>query len=48
MVVYEAPNGMISLLVESSKAAVVAGEDESHYGALMFHYRNEGRFEVIT
>jgi hypothetical protein len=35
-------------LVESSKAAVVAGEDESHYGALMFHYRNEGRFEVIT
>ena len=48
MVVYEAPSGMISLLVESSKAAVVAGGDESHYGALMFHYRNEGRFKVIT
>jgi anti-sigma factor RsiW len=48
MVHYEAPSGMISLLVESSKAAVVAGGDESHYGALMFHYRNEGRFKVIT
>jgi anti-sigma factor RsiW len=48
MVVYQAPSGMISLLVESSKAAVVAGGDESHYGALMFHYRNEGRFKVIT
>jgi anti-sigma factor RsiW len=48
MVVYEAPSGTISLLVESSKAAVVAGGDESHYGALMFHYRNEGRFKVIT
>jgi hypothetical protein len=48
MVVYLAPSGTISLLVESSKAAVVAGGDESHYGALMFHYRNEGRFKVIT
>jgi anti-sigma factor (TIGR02949 family) len=48
MVVYEAASGTISLLVESSKAAVVAGGDESHYGALMFHYRNEGRFKVIT
>jgi anti-sigma factor RsiW len=48
MVVYLAASGTISLLVESSKAAVVAGGDESHYGALMFHYRNEGRFKVIT
>jgi len=48
MVVYEAPSGTISLLVESSKAAVVAGGDMSHYGALIFHYRNEGRFKVIT
>jgi mycothiol system anti-sigma-R factor len=48
MVVYEAPSGTISLLVESNKGAVVAGGDESHYGALMFHYRNEGRFKVIT
>jgi hypothetical protein len=48
MVHYEARSGTISLLVESSKAAVVAGGDVSHYGALMFHYRNEGRFNVIT
>jgi anti-sigma factor RsiW len=48
MVHYEARSGTISLLVESSKAAVVAGGDVSHYGALMFHYRNEGRFKVIT
>jgi anti-sigma factor RsiW len=48
MVVYEAPSGTISLLVESSKAAVVAGGDESQYGALLFHSRNEGRFKVIT
>jgi anti-sigma factor RsiW len=48
MVHYEAPSGTISLLVESSKTAVVAGGDESYYGALMFHYRNEGRFKVIT
>ena len=48
MVVYEAPSGTISLLVESSKAAVVAGGDVSHYGALMFHYRSEGRFKVST
>jgi anti-sigma factor RsiW len=48
MVYYEAPSGTISLLVESSKEAVVAGGDVSHYGALIFHYRNEGRFKVIT
>jgi anti-sigma factor RsiW len=48
MVHYEGPSGMISLLVESSKAAVVAGGDEIRYGALTFHYRNEGRFKVIT
>jgi hypothetical protein len=48
MVHYEAPSGTISLMVESSKAAVVAGGDVSHYGALVFHYRSEGRFKVIT
>jgi anti-sigma factor RsiW len=48
MVVYEAPSGIISLMVESSKAAVVAGGEEIHYGTLTFHYRNEGRLKVIT
>jgi hypothetical protein len=48
MVLYEAPSGPISLLVESSKAAVVAGGDEVQNGALIFHYRQKGRFKVIT
>jgi anti-sigma factor RsiW len=48
MMVYEAPGGMISLMVESSKAAVVAGGEEIHYGTLTFHYRNQGRLKVIT
>jgi anti-sigma factor RsiW len=48
MVLYDAPSGKVSLLVESSKAAVVAGGDEIRYGALVFHYRNDGRFKVIT
>jgi hypothetical protein len=30
--VYEAPSGIISLMVESSKAAVVAAGEEIHYG----------------
>jgi anti-sigma factor RsiW len=48
LVVYQAPSGIISLTVESSKDAVVAGGEEIHYGALTFHYRNEGRLKVIT
>jgi mycothiol system anti-sigma-R factor len=48
MVLYKAPSGIISLLIESSEVAVVAGGDEIHYGVLTFHYRNEGSFKVIT
>jgi mycothiol system anti-sigma-R factor len=48
MVVYKAPTETISLMVASSKSAVVAGGDEIHYGALTFHYRNKDRFKVIT
>jgi anti-sigma factor (TIGR02949 family) len=48
MVVYDAPSGIVSLLVESSKVAAVAGGDEVHFGSLIFHYRNDGRFKVIT
>jgi anti-sigma factor RsiW len=48
MVVYEAPSGIISLMIESSKAAIVAGGEEIRYGTLTFHYRNEGRLKVIT
>lgn len=48
MILYKGPSGIISLSVESSKSAIVAGDDEIHYGTLTFHYRNEGRFKVIT
>jgi anti-sigma factor RsiW len=48
MVFYTAPSGTVSLLVESSRAAVVAGGDEVHFGSIIFHYRNDGRFKVIT
>jgi anti-sigma factor RsiW len=48
MVFYEAPSGAVSLLVESSKTAVVAGGDEIRFGSILFHYRNDGRFKVIT
>jgi anti-sigma factor RsiW len=48
MVLYKAPSGIISLMIESSNAAIVAGGEEIHNGALTFHYRNEGRLKVIT
>jgi anti-sigma factor RsiW len=48
MVVYEAPGGIISLMVESGKSAAVAGGEEIRNGTLTFHYRNEGRLKVIT
>jgi anti-sigma factor RsiW len=38
----------ISLLVTSSKLAVVAGGDEVHSGALTFHYHTNEGFKVIT
>jgi anti-sigma factor (TIGR02949 family) len=48
LVIYDAPNESVTLLVASSKSAVVAGGDEVHYGVLTFHYRSEGKFKVIT
>jgi anti-sigma factor RsiW len=38
----------ISLLVADSRYAVVAGGDEVRAGDLVFHYRNESGFRVIT
>jgi anti-sigma factor RsiW len=38
----------ISLLVADSRSAVVAGGDEVRAGDLVFHYRNESGFRVIT
>jgi anti-sigma factor RsiW len=47
-VTYDKQNEKISLLVESSESAVVAGGDEVRFGALTFHYRTDERFKVIT
>lgn len=48
LVMYETKNDKISLLVDSSSSAVVAGGDEMRFGKLTFHYRNESSFRVIT
>ena len=48
LVTYENGNQTISLLVASSKSAVVAGGDEVRFGALTFHYRTDDGFKVIT
>ena len=44
----EAHKDAISLLVADSRLAVVAGGDEVRSGDLVFHYRNESGFRVIT
>lgn len=48
LVMYEARNDKITLLVDSSDFAVVAGGDEVRSGKLTFHYYNESSFRVIT
>ena len=48
LVTYETQNDKISLLVESSKSAAVAGGDEIRFGKLTFHYYNNSGFRVIT
>jgi anti-sigma factor RsiW len=48
LVTYETQKDKISLLVDSSKFAVVAGGDEIRFGTLIFHYRKNSGFRVIT
>jgi hypothetical protein len=48
LVIYDKQNEKISLLVASSQSVVVAGGDEVHFGALIFHYRSNQGFKVIT
>jgi anti-sigma factor RsiW len=48
LVVYEKKKERISLLIASSGSAVVAGGEEIPSGALMFHYRTNGGFKVVT
>jgi len=47
-VTYEKESQAISLLVASSKSAIVAGGDEVRLGDLTFHYRTEDGFKVVT
>jgi anti-sigma factor RsiW len=48
LVTYATQKDKISLLVDSSKSAVVAGGDEVRFGKLTFHYYNDSGFRVIT
>jgi anti-sigma factor RsiW len=48
LVTYAKESQAISLLVASSKSAVVAGGDEVRSGNLTFHYRTENGFKVVT
>ena len=48
LVIYEKENERISLLVDSSNSAPVAGGDEVHFADLTFHYLTNDGFKVIT
>jgi anti-sigma factor (TIGR02949 family) len=48
LVIYEKQKERISLLVASSQSAVVAGGEEVRSSALMFHYRTDQSFKVVT
>jgi anti-sigma factor RsiW len=48
LVTYGTQKEKISLLVDSSKFAVVAGGDEIRFGNLIFHYHNNSGFRVTT
>jgi len=48
LVAYETPTEKISLLIASSRSALVAGGGVVRSGGLTFHYRSGANFEVIT
>jgi anti-sigma factor RsiW len=48
LVTYETQIDKISLLIDSSRFAVVAGGNEVRFGKLTFHYYNDSGFRVIT
>ena len=48
LVTYQKLTERISLLVASTDSAVVAGGDEVRAGNLIFHYRTDQRFKVVT
>jgi mycothiol system anti-sigma-R factor len=48
LVAYQMQQQKISLLVSSSSSAVAAGGDEVPSGGIVFHYRKQADFNVIT
>jgi anti-sigma factor RsiW len=48
LVTYEKQKERISLFVAPSESAAVAGGEEVRSGALMFHYRTDQGFKVVT
>src|SRR5262249_40926167 len=48
LVTYQGKAEKVSLLVASSKTAVVAGGEQERLGKLIFHYRNDASFRVAT
>jgi mycothiol system anti-sigma-R factor len=48
LVAYQMQQQKISLLVSSSRSAVVAGGEEVPSGGIIFHYREQANFNVIT
>ncbi len=48
LVAYQMQQQKISLLVASSKSAVVAGGEEVPSGGIVFHYRKQANFNIIT
>jgi mycothiol system anti-sigma-R factor len=48
LVAYQMQRQKISLLVSSSKSAVAAGGEEVPSGGIVFHYRKQASFNVIT
>jgi hypothetical protein len=48
LVTYEKESQTISLLVASSRSAVVVGENKVRFGNLTFHHRTDDGFKVIT
>jgi len=48
LIAYETPTEKISLLISSSRSAVVAGGEQVRSGGLTFHYRSGADSQVIT
>jgi anti-sigma factor RsiW len=48
MILYHRQNQVVSLLIAPANTAVVAGGEEVQDGQILFHYRNQAGFNVIT